>query len=291
MYWPAESYAPVLASMRTCIAGQTAIPGGADSVADPIRVAFWRGGERLLPGIDQHDGPAHRVGHQRGGDERPGVLLAAERAADGRDDDPDLLPREGEAGRDVVLLVVRLVHAADDGQPAVLVVVAQQRFALERAVLEEGRAVLCLDHHVRLRESGFQVAVPDLVGGEHVAAARDMRGLRQQRGFDVEGVRQDFVIDRDCGCRGPGRLRRFCDDEGDRRARHANGGAHRREHRLFLAVVAQAVLAGYVGGGEDGDDAGNGPGGAASTDMTRAWWWGERTTLPYSIPGSRMSST
>ena len=70
-----------------------------------------------------------------------------------------------KARGDVPLLVERLVVAADHGQPAVLIVVAQQRLPLQRGVLEEREAVLGLDDDVRPGERGVQVAVLHLEAG------------------------------------------------------------------------------------------------------------------------------
>ena len=237
-------------------ARQPAVRGRADLVADDVGVALGGGIERFGARIDQPHRPAHGLGHQRGGDERPRVLLAAERTARGRHDHAHPVERQRQRVGDVLLLVKRLVVAAGHGEPAFLVVVAQQRLALQRRVLQEGGAVFGFDDGGGIRERGVQVAVLHRKAGQHVVpAAGDVGRAGCERRVGLKDVRQDFVADLDCRQPGLQGCRRLRHHQRNRRAHHAHRRADGAQDRLLLAVVAQAVLARDVVGGEHSHDA------------------------------------
>ena len=70
---------PVFASIRMSNPSQPAVALLRRSWLRTVYGMALRSGEiGFTAGVDQHDGPVGRVRHERGGDERPRVLLAAE---------------------------------------------------------------------------------------------------------------------------------------------------------------------------------------------------------------------
>ena len=91
--------------------------------------------------------------------------------------------------------IIGLVRAADHGQPAVLVVVAKQRLAFERAMLQEGGPVLRFDDQIRplrRRPPGRRASPHNRSARYHRPAMWGAPGARHD--LDIEGVRQDLVV-------------------------------------------------------------------------------------------------
>jgi len=197
------------------------------------------------------------MNRERGRDERPGVLFAAKRAARRRQDHAHLLRGQRQRACDVLLLVVGLVRSTDDRDASCIVQIAEQRLPFERTMFQVGRAIFAHNGDCGIRERRGEVARLDLLGRQHIAPARDTRRVRGQRPLDVEGMRQDGIARLD-GCRAlrcSGR--RFSDYQCDRCAKHTQSRTGRRQQRLVLAVVAQAVLARDVTCGQHRNDAGH----------------------------------
>ena len=194
----------------------------------------------------QHD--PHRTpclqGEKRQHGLDPHALLAAEAAADEHRLDMDPVVRHAhgvghgtevldDLGRDLDVDDSLVVHP---GKP---------RFGFEERLFLNLGAVSVLENEIRLGEALGGVALPDLVGGDHVAVALDLRGARLQSllGREHAGKRLVHHLDQIGGLAGDlGRLR---GDEGDGLAveLHAVLG----EDGLGRILGLAAGLAGDVG--------------------------------------------
>jgi len=211
---------------------------------DHRRMALVMAQDRFLAAPDDlHRAPQfHRRQPQHNLDRH--ILTPAERAANGRIDDPHLLLGQTQRVRDLLAVFVHPLPGHQDGHPAAVVDIAQAGLRLEIGVLLEPGAVFALDNHVRLIPGRVHIAMPDAVMDQHVVPGMGMQ-LGRAVGHSVEHIehpRQVFVFDLDELHGSGGRFFRVCHHQ-----RHLiRQAAH--DIRAFLGTPrpAQHGLIGYA---------------------------------------------
>ncbi len=174
--------------------------------------------------------------------------LAAETAADEGADQPHILDRNFQGGRDDLLpLIEHLVCGVKD--QLVALPHRERRVGLHHGVALQGRGVGHVELHRRGRECAREVT-HGTIGRCPIALMWNAR-LIEVSAKCVFSTRT-IVFDVDQVGRRPGLLKTFRDHKGNRLAvaRHFGPG----KHRMRLAVIAGA-LRGRVAMGEDQDDA------------------------------------
>ena len=247
-------------------------PLGVDEGAVPLVMAE----DGLLAAPDDLHRALQLPGGQRQDDLHRDILTPAESAADGRVEDAHLLLRQAERVRHLMALLVRPLPAREHGDAPLLVEEGQPRLRLEVGMLLPRNLVVRLDDDVGLGEGGLHVAAADTVPRDEVPLEDQFRmdgdrrvGRVEVRGFGLERLAR-IVDDRQVleGDLEPlhalfGGGLRLRDDGGDLIADEAHDVGTRSiaagAAEDGLVGVLQAVLVDrHVGGGEDGDDAGDG---------------------------------
>ena len=166
----------------------------ARAVVRPDRVALGREEHVLMAVVDDLHRPAALEREQRAVAREQGreLLLAAERAADRRLADADLLERQPERGHELRADVVRALQAALDQHAAVRLRRADHALRLDVELLLVAGLVGALDHVRRRGERALRVALHDRLRGERMqprapgAVPRDDLVQRQHRGQGVD---------------------------------------------------------------------------------------------------------
>ena len=237
--------------------GQAALRVAADRIGHGQRMALGMDADRLLAGERDPHRPPGQARQQRRLRLDRHVLLAAERAAVGRELDVQPLFRLAEHGGDLPAILEDPLALAVDVQAAVGQRARQARLRLEEQMLDALRRPCAADHMGRGGQGGLDVAARVARRREQVVMLGvDARRAGLQRFGGVEHGGQRLVFDL---------------DQLDRLARDARGfGGDRGEHvadaaRLFalgdetgpvLVDLADPALARHVLGGGDRDDAG-----------------------------------
>ena len=214
---------------------------------DARRVAVHVAEERLLAPVLHLDRAPRAQAEQGAVDLQRDVLAGAERAADAAEREPHALGVEGEAGGDLLAILVEPL-GGDVELEAGSVVVGHGEGGLQA---EEG-LVLHADlvgalHDDRPRRVG--VAAADALVAQHVAPRVDRRG-RGVRGAERVGERrQRLVLDADRLEGAPTGLRMVGGDGGDRLPDVSHHVA--REDGLVGVDEAVGGQSGHVVGGED----------------------------------------
>ena len=194
------------------------------------------------------------------------VILATEASADGGLLYPDAVHGQSEGGGDLAAVTVRVLGADDDVEDARGVEVSKAGLGLHGDMVHKLGLIGALDGDGGLGHAPLKVALA------HCGVLEDVATLMDRGSGGVEGVvygedrAQGFKIELDAA---QGLLSLFL-AFGGHKGDGVGGGADLAfcEHGLVLDGEAEPVGAGYVGGGEDGADAGHGLGfrGVYATD-------------------------
>ena len=241
---------------------------------DPAAVALVVADHRLLSAPLAADGtalaavgqPPRREGHD---DLQRHVLPPAERAADGRVDDPHPLGREIEGVGDLLLVLVGPLAGDGHRDPTLVVDPADPGLGLQVGVLLVRQVVRPLDDDVGLLPARGGVALAQPVGHVDVGVGVEVgpdHHVAGQGGVDVGDDGQVLPLHVEALGTEVRRIRRLGHDDGDLVALPpADVGRHRRPPGVAqpdedrLVEHGQAVLVdGHVGGGEHGQHPGRG---------------------------------
>ena len=160
--------------------GEVAVARGAASTPDPVRVPLRGRHEGLGPAVDDLDRPARPIRGQRRQALARDLRLPAERAPADRGSDADALDRQAQRPRDLGPLVVGVLRRRPDDERVALPE-GQRRLRLEVGVLVPRGRVGVLDHDVGAGEPFRDVARPQPVLGQQVAAGMDPRRAVRER--------------------------------------------------------------------------------------------------------------
>ncbi len=193
------------------------------------------------------------------------VLSGAEGPADSTEHQTDGVEREAETRCDLsTVLVQPLGRHVQFDTTAIRIRDRQGCFEAEEGLILHPDLVGALDHD---RGGGIGIAAHDALVADHVAVGMDRLMGTGDRRLGIEQRREHFVVDDDCvecSTAGLGIVGGHGSD------RFADVADHRvGEHRLVVGDQAIGELAGHVGGGDDGFDAGDLPG-AAHVDRADA---------------------
>ncbi len=223
--------------------------------------------DRLFAAPGEGNRPSQLPGGQREKVLDREVLAAAERAADRRVADDDLLLQQAEDLGDLAAILVQPLAGGLDHHAAGIVYVGDARLRLQERVLLPARLELAVDDDVSRPQRRGRVAFADARVLEQIRAVRGMdhRRIGCERRRRVEHRRQILVRDPHEPRAGFGGLVRLGHDERDAVADEA----HDVTTEDGLVRLDQAVsVARHVGRREHGDDAGHGhrPGGIDRPD-------------------------
>jgi len=155
--------------------------------------------DRPFPRIDHLDRPVEQPRRQRsaGADDRRGVVLAAESAAERGADDLDVRKGEAEAGGDEAARAEGMLHAAADLDGAVGAGERDRHLGLHVGVLDELGAEGFFEHQIGLGKSAVHIPAADAVGVDDVAAVvyMDQGRLRLHRLLGIEQGGQLLGLD------------------------------------------------------------------------------------------------
>ncbi len=195
--------APVLHELHPG-GNELALAGGAPARTDHERVPLVVAENRLLArpdDLDRASDPAllQAPGGQRQDDLDRHVLAAAEGAADGRVDDPNLIQWHAQRMRDLLLVLVRPLPRHLDQDPSGLIKRSDAGLGLQVGMLLRRRAILVFDDQGGARQPGPGVALADAEVAEDIRAAFRVqhRSVGAASVQHIRDHRQIFILDGD----------------------------------------------------------------------------------------------
>ena len=195
----------------------TAVLRGPQALMDLHGVALGRRRKDLLAGEDHLDRPAGLEGQQRRGALDGVVHLAAESTAHHRLDDPHPLHGTARDTGKLLVVIVRVLRADQNGQHVVRVYEGDAGWRLQEAMVNGLGLKIVLQDDVRFREADFDVALAMMQVGDDVAVfGIDPDGTLGQRLFRRGDRLQRLVVDLDKQARRLRLLLGLRDDRNDR---------------------------------------------------------------------------
>ena len=217
--------------------------------------------EGILAAVGEAHRPAGRLGEQGEIDLDGHVLLAAETAADHGAQDAHLVVGHADRIGDEAEVLDHLGRDPD-ADDLVLVDPGEADLGLEEGVFNKLGAEAILDHQIGGGETGFRVALADLVGRDHIVRTLDQGRAGLSRVFGVVDAGQRLQLDLDQLGGLFGETKRFGGDQRQWLAVVADPLAHQN---LLVGVeplapgltrdVGRRQAVGQLGGGQHAGDA------------------------------------